>query len=376
MTLLPQDRTFRLSLAVGGLGLLLCAGGAFLDIRIVLAGWLAAALITIGLPLGAMTVLMIHGLSGGRWGVAMRPPLRAMIATLPLALLLLFPAAIRPDLLFPWATDNTATLPLVVRAKLAYLNVPFFLTRFVFCSAIWLALAAFVLKWTDREDGARSGRGFALGLVLQAAAVSVFSIDWMLSLDPELSSTIYGMLEASAEIVGAASLALLVLAGTRAIEAMPGGSERASLGEDVANMLFGFTLAWAYLAYMQWLVVWAGDLPNDIHWYVLRTSGIWLVLLWLVILLQFAVPFAGFLIRDVKRSHAGLLGLAVATFVGHVAETAWRVRPPLAAPQAALVWVELAALAAVGGLWAATFLWLLRQPQHMLLLWRRGVVHG
>lgn len=375
MSGLLRDRPYAIALCVGAIGLVLCLAGGFLDARVLFAAWLTAALVAIGFPLGAMTLLMIHGLTGGRWGQAMKPPLRATVATLPAALILMIPVAIRPDLVFPWVLPADA-LPEVVRAKLAYLNVPFFLIRFALCAVIWLGLAAFILKWTDAEsDRMVSGRGFAIGLVLQAAAVSVFSIDWMLSLDPELTSTIYGMLEASAQVLGAASLALLTLAATRSIEVLPGGGEKASLGEDVANMLFGFMLAWAYLAYMQWLVVWAGDLPNDIHWYVLRSSGGWLVLLWLIIVLQFAVPFAGFLVRAVKRSHDGLMALGGACLVGHIAETIWRVRPPLAAVHAASFWIEAAALAAVLGLWAAAFLWLLKEPRFMLF-WRRSGIHG
>lgn len=363
MIRLPDHSTPGLALVIGAIGLLACVAGAFFNLRILLAGWLTAVMITIGFPLGAMTLLMIHGLTGGRWGDAMRPGLRAMTCTLPLALVLLAPVAARLDLVFPWAAHDVAAMPQVVREKLPYLNGTFFLLRFAVCAALWVVLAKSVLNWTDGDKHTRSSRGFALGLVLQGAAVSVFSIDWMLSLDPELSSTIYGMLEASAEVVGAASLTLLVLAATRAVEALPGGGERTSLGEDVANMLFGFMLAWAYLAYMQWLVVWAGDLPNDIHWYVLRSSGVWLVLLWLVILLQFAAPVAGFLARDVKRSHRGLMFLALALLAGHALETVWRVRAPLVAPQLSSIWIELAAFSGAGGLWTAMFLFLLRKPQ-------------
>ncbi|BCM20984.1 hypothetical protein [Mesorhizobium sp. J8] len=374
MIRLPDHGPARAALAVGAIGLVVCLAGAVLNLRVLLAAWMTAAILAVGFPLGAMTLLMIHGLTGGRWGDAMRPCLRAMTCTLPLALVLLLPVAARPDLVFPWAVGDTATLPDVIREKLSYLNVPFFLVRLGACAAIWLVLAALILNWTDGDKRTRSSRGFALGLVLQGAAVSVFAIDWMLSLDPELSSTVYGMLEASAEVVGAASLTLLVLAATQAVAALPGGGEKTSLGEDVANMLFGFMLTLAYLAYMQWLVIWAGDLPNEIHWYVLRTSGIWLVVLWLVILLQFILPFGGFLVRDVKRIHRGLMSLAAAMLAGHIFETLWRVRAPLVAPKLSSIWIELGAFAGAGGLWLAVFLLLLREPQ-LQLFWRRVGIH-
>lgn len=372
---IPSDNGTRILAAVGAAGLLLCGVGAFVNPCVALAAWMTAALTLIGLPLGAMTLLMIDGLTGGRWGEAMKPPLRATVATLPLALLFLMPLLLRPDFIFPWAIADTAALPEVVRAKLAYLNVPFFLLRFAACAIVWLALAFFILRWTDPEVRRSSMRGFALGLIVHAAAVTIFSTDWMLSLDPEFTSTVYAMLEASAEVAGAAALALLVLAATRAIEVLPGGEGDAVLGEDVANMLFGFMLTWAYLAFMQWLVVWAGDLPNDIGWYLRRVSGEWRILLWLVILVQFGLPFAGFLARGIKRSHRGLLWLAVIVLTGHFLETAWRIRPALAEPRLSLAWVELAAPITIGCLWAAMFVVMLADPRRILFR-REEKAHG
>lgn len=358
---LPRGKAVGILAFAGAAGLLSCIAGAMVDLRAALAAWMTASLILTGLPLGAMTLLMIHGLTGGRWGEAMLPPLRATVATLPLALAFLLPILLRPDLVFPWAVADTAALPEVVRAKLAYLDVPFFLVRFAACAVVWLALAFFVLRWTDPAARRTDTRGFAVGLILHAAAVTVFSTDWMLSLDPEFTSTIYAMLEASAQAVGAGALALSVLASTRAVEVVASGEGDAVLGEDVANMLFGFMLTFAYLAFMQWIVVWAGDLPNDIGWYLRRVAGGWRILLWLVLLLQFALPFAAFLTRSVKRSRRGLAWLAAVVLAGHVLETAWRIRPALAEPRLPLTWLELAAPLAAGCLWTTMFVAALQQ---------------
>ena len=218
--MMPADRTILSALVVAAAGTMLCIAGLFLGMRATLDGWLTIALLLIGLPLGAMTVLMIHGLTGGRWGDATRPPLRAMLATLPLALLLLLPVLIRLDLVFPWAGADPGALPQAVREKLAYLNVPFFLLRFAICCAVWLVLAWLVLGWTaPGEDRSGSSKGCAIGLVVHGLAVTVFAIDWMLSLDPDFTSTIYAMLEASAQAVGAFALSMTVLAAKRSIEA-------------------------------------------------------------------------------------------------------------------------------------------------------------
>ncbi|MBZ9762425.1 hypothetical protein LB553_16295 [Mesorhizobium sp. CA8] len=360
-------------LAAGAVGLVICGLGVSLDAKAMLSAWLPAILFALSLPLGALTILMVHGLTGGRWGDAVRQPLRIMIAMLPFALILLLPVLMRLDLIFPWAGADPAMLPEQVREKLAYLNMSFFLLRFAFCAAVWLILA-----WTmlTLEDPAKrgSGRKYALGLILHALAVSVFAIDWMLSLEPEFTSTIYALCEASAEVVGAFALAILVLAARRAVEVMPGGEEDVALSEDLANMLLGFVLTWIYLAFMQWLVVWGGDLPDEIHWYVIRGDDGWHYLLYLMVALQMAA-FAGLLSRNLKRSHAGLVWLAGIALAGHFADVFWRIRPPLFSGGVLALWHDAAAWIGVGGLWLALFLFLLRRPDK-IVWWKREVAHG
>ncbi|WP_311031036.1 hypothetical protein [Mesorhizobium koreense] len=370
---LLTDRRIAAPLIIGAAGLLGCLVGLFLNAPAVFAGWLTMVLFLLGLPLGAMTILMVHGLTGGRWGDAAQAPLRALVAMLPLGLVFLLPVLLRLDLVFPWAGADPSALPETVRLKLAYLNVPFFLLRFVICACAWLVLAWLVLDWTAPGNRNGHGKGHAAGLVAHGIAVTIFSIDWMLSLDPTFTSTIYGMLEASAQAVGAYALAIIVLAATKAIEVMPGGKERVSLGEDVANMLFSFVLMWTYMAYMQWLIVWGGDLPDEIHWYIRRSDHGWQYVIWLLVLLQFVVPFCGFLMRSVKRSHVGILWLGGLVLAGHFVDVFWRIRPALSGDAA--IWPDLAALAGVGGLWLGLFLVLLDRPEWIAFRQRRHA-HG
>ncbi|TPI44416.1 hypothetical protein FJ414_01470 [Mesorhizobium sp. B3-1-6] len=361
--------------AVGIAGLVLCVLGASLDAKAMLGAWVAAAIFAISLPLGALTILMVHGLTGGRWGEAVRQPLRVMIAMLPFALILLLPVLMRLDLIFPWAGADSATLSEKVREKLTYLNVPFFLLRFAVCAAIWLVLTWVVLGSTSEDsEKAGNGRKYALGLILHALAVSVFAIDWMLSIEPEFTSTIYALCEASAEVVGAFALAILVLAARRAVEVIPGGEEDVALSEDLANMQLGFLLTWIYLVFMQWVVVWGGDLPDEIGWYIIRATGGWRYLLWLLIALQ-AAAFTGSLSRRLKRSHDGLVWLAGAALAGHFADVFWRIRPPLFSGGLLALWHDAVAWMGLGGLWLALFLFLLRRPDR-IVWWRREVAHG
>lgn len=299
-----------------------------------------------------------------------------MTATLPLALIFFVPVLTRLGLVFPWAGADPATLPETVREKLAYLNVEFFLLRFVGCIAIWLVLIWIALGSTAGRDHqmGRNGKRYGVGLILHGLAVSVFSTDWMLSLEPEFTSTVFALYEAAAQVVAAFALAIIVLAARRAVDVMPGAKEDVALSEDLANMLLGFLLTWVYLAFMQWLVIWGGDLPDEIHWYVVRGHNGWQYVLWLLIGLN-VLAFAGLLSRQLKRAHAGLLGLASATLAGHFADVFWRLRPPLLAHGPISLWHDVVAWVGMGGLWLALFIFLYRRPDRMSL-WKREAAHG
>ncbi|MEX2615236.1 MAG: hypothetical protein WD767_03980 [Alphaproteobacteria bacterium] len=350
--------------AVAAAGIVGCGVGFMFDGPATVAAWMTMALFVLGLSLGAITVLMIHMLTGGAWGRAMYVPLRAAVTVLPLGLLLLLPVAGSLGLVFPWADGDLSGLSETARRKLAYLNTPFFLVRFAVCSVLWLCLAWLVLRWTLTADTAAGTvtrrryhqRNAAIGLIVHVIAISVFSVDWMMSLEPEFYSSMYPLLEISGQMAAAHALAILVLAALdtpiQAADDRPGVSVR----EDTANMLFGFVLIWVYLAFMQWLIVWAADLPIEIHWYLLRVEGGWRYILWLLIILHFAVPFAAFLNRAVKRSRSGVMALGCIILIGHFLDVLWRVRPPVWRDSAIAGWIDGSALLAAGGLFSLAYL--------------------
>jgi hypothetical protein len=126
---------------------------------------------------------------------------------------------------------------------------------------------------------------------------------------------------------------------------------------------------------MQWLVVWAGNLPNDIGWYLTRTGAGWRYVLWLLVGVGFALPFAGLLVRSLKRSHRGLIALAALTVAGHLLDVVWRVRPALSDHGAPPGWTDLAAIAGAGGLWLGALLVASNRPE-LVSLPRRRFANG
>jgi len=359
----PQrySRLARRALLLGVSGLAAAAGLALLDVGDFWLPYLFAFQFGIGLGLGAAAILMIHHLTGGRWGFCVRRPLEAMTATVPAAALLWLPIAFGTSALYPWVRNVPEHE--VVRAKSAYLEPTFFLLRAVVYLVVWSGLAVMLLRGSRRRDpDATSGRPRPLvrlaagGLIVHVLTVGFAAIDWIASLEPRWYSSILGFNVAAAQALGA--MAVLVLVACAAALALAEASEtvRDRL-HDLGNLLLMLVAFDAYLAFAQFFVVWNGNLPNHAVWYVPRTQGLWGAAGVVMIALQFALPLFALLFRRVKRDPRALLAVAVVVLAGRLVDCAWFVLPSAVDPPPLNLLVAAAAVVGVGGLWAATFAW-------------------
>lgn len=361
----PRLRRVRLwSTVIGAVGLVVCLVGALFDAAAVAPAYLSAMLTWIMLPVGALAILMLHYLSGGRWGISAGRTLRAAAATLPIMALLFLPLLFGLGVIFPWAGEGAEQVPHVVAEKLLYLDATFLIVRTLLYFVIWLALAWAVHVWTDigrgriADEWARSRRrGWsAFGLILWGLAVTFFSVDWIMALEPEWHSTIFGFLIAGSMTVAAFAFVVLSTSLFGGWIETP-AAEVADRRQDLANFLLSFILMWFYLAYMQYLIIWSGDLPDEIVWYVHRSEAGWIPVILLIVALHFVLPFAALISPAVKRGAVGAAVAAALLLAGHALHVYWMVIPAFHTDGFALPWPVLPALLGVGGLWLLAFLW-------------------
>ena len=319
-------------------GAVVCAAGALVDPQAVLRGWLASFAFWIGLPLGAMMLLFAHDLTGGRWGAAAVPPLRAMVAMLPLMLLLLVPVLVLLPELYPWAQAADAAH----LKNRFYLNAPFFYARAAVYVLVWLGMALAALLRPERGRNPLA----ALELILLGLTVTFASFDWFMSIEPEWGSSIYGMMIVGGQLLGALALATLA--------AVLGGRTDAGQRHDLGSLLTAAILLWFYLSFMQFLIVWQENLPSEITWYIPRFSDGWGWVAALGALAQGALPFAALIWWPVKRSRGGLAAVCLLLLAAHLLECWWLILPGLAG---GFTWFAPAATLAMGGGCMAVFLW-------------------
>jgi hypothetical protein len=314
-----------------------------------------------GVAVGSLALLMLQHLTGGGWGLVIRRPLEAATRTLPLMLLLFAPILLGAKQIYPWTNHEEMAKNAVLAEKTAnYLNLPFFTLRAVVIFAIWLLLAFFLNKWSSEQD--RSAEGQATkkmrmlsgpGMVLFVFTVTAASIDWSMSLDPEWSSTIYGFLFVAAWSLSALAFVIATLAMLS--KQQPMSHVVAPLHfHDLGKLLLALVMLWAYFAFSQFLIIWSGNLPEEISWYLPRMRGAWGAIALAVIVLHFALPFLFLLSRSLKRNPHRLVLVAVMILLMRYVDLIWLVEPNFQGGRFRVL-LDVLAWIGFGGLWLAAF---------------------
>jgi len=306
----------RAAWAVGILGLIGTAIGWIIAPSAFPHAWLAALTVWMGWPVGCMGLLLVHALTGGRWGYATRPQLVAGMITLPLLLLAIIPLLIQIPTLYPWATSDVAAH----LNNRFYLNLPFFIGRRILYVIVWLGLSALILRALHQDDSdAALARIAPLGLILLAITVSFSAIDTTMSLDPQFASSVYGLIAIAQMGLFALSVSLLAAA----VGLPPDESTMHSLG----RLLLGLLVFWAYLDFMQLLIVWESDLAKESPWYVLRWRGGWGTVAGIVAAGHFLLPFFALIWPQVQRSRRAIAGITALLVLSEVVRGWWLVVP-------------------------------------------------
>jgi hypothetical protein len=320
-----------------------------------------------GVGFGSLAVMLLQFLTRGAWSHAIQRLAEAGALTLPLLALLLVPALFFLGDIFPWARGGMfADAP----HKRAYLAPAWFAVRSLgYCIALTpLAFAA--RRWSVAEDrgvlspdpAARLRSLGAGGLVAIIFCLMFASTDWVLSLEPEWYSTMFVVILAISQFLAALAGAIVLV--TLLARAEPFATLLTARHlHDLGNLLLAFTIFWAYVSFGQFLIIWSGNLPREIGWYLHRRAGGWEYVPMALAALQFAVPVALLLSRAAKRHHRRLGPIAALVFIANVGNIWWHVTPSFQPNGMRWPWLEALAFFGLGGLWSANFLsHLRRQP--------------
>jgi hypothetical protein len=257
--------------------------------------------------------------------------------------------------LMPFLSAPPDTLPDRVLLKLGYLAPVWTIVRTLIVFAMWLVAAALTGVLPVRARLMPKAAA-PISLILYALGLTVFTTDWMQALEPQFTSTIYAMMVGGAQMLGALAAAVVVLALIEPVSGMAGGGPESALGDDLGKLLITGILSFVYLAYMQWLVIWIGDLPPEAAWYVAREPLPWSIAFWVMVFAFAVLPFLALLLSAVRKDTARLTAVSVTILIGYAAEGIWRVAPAFAA-NAPYLLLLAAAFATVTALFALGVRW-------------------
>lgn len=320
--------------------------------------------------LGALFFLMVGLMSRASWFVPVRRLCEGWAAALPLLGLLFIPVLLSMARLYPWVPEY-GPLPAheaeLVDKKRAYLDAPFFVGRAIGYWIFFVLLAGVLLAWSralDRGDVAKhvtrmralSAAGFiALGLVGSFAVH-----DWLMSLAPAWYSNMFPAYVLMGGFVSGAGLTAFA-----AVLSLRAGTlhhfsddHRQALG----TIVFATVCAWAWFTYSQFYLIWLADIPEEVQWYLNRSTGGWLWLGVGIVVARFVLPFALLLFRAIKRHPTALASIGVWLAMTHFVHLHWIVMPQLhdaIRPS----WLDITAVVAVAGaLMLGPALWLRAVP--------------
>jgi hypothetical protein len=356
----------RRALVVGGAAAIPSLIGAFVDPAAFFHSYLVAFLMCLGVPLGCMSLVFLHHLTGGSWGFVMRRIPEAASRTLPLVALFFVPLVFGLRHLYAWARPEDVALDPLLQHKSAYLNVPFFVGRMLFDFAAWGALAFFLSRWSRQQDEhvdayrVRRMRGLgAAGLVLYVLTSTFVAFDFLMSLEPHWYSTIYGLYLVGGQV--AAALAFIIVMGFWLEQRPPlEGVLAPRHFDDYGKLLLTFLSLWLYFAFSQYLIIWSANLHAEIPWYVVRRQGGWRLLSPALFLLHFAVPFMLLLSRSLRRDPPRLAAVAALVLVMRGVDLYFQAAPAFHPQGIAFHWLDVTVPVALAGLWFAYFVRQLR----------------
>lgn len=355
------DRLQRQCLVAGGIGLALSLIGFFVDRPVFFRAYLVAWVFCTGIALGCLAIAMLHHLSRGGWGVVVRRVLEAASRTLPVLLLLAIPWLFGMRDLYEWARPEVVAHDPVLLHKQPYLNVPFFIVRLVLYFAIWYGLAWLLNRMSLEQDrtgdpglARRMQLVAAPGLAAYCLASTFAAVDWLMSLQPHWFSTIYGVYFVGGHGLSALAFLILVAGYLSHREPMSRVLARRHF-HDYGKLFLAFLMLWAYFSFSQFLIIWAGNLPEETVWYVRRIRGGWQWVALSLVVLHFVLPFLLLLSRDLKRAPRLLARVAALLLLMRWVDLFWQVEPAFDEGRFTFHWLFPVALLGVGGLWLAAF---------------------
>ncbi|MBV9497077.1 MAG: hypothetical protein JOZ54_22755, partial [Acidobacteria bacterium] len=335
------------ALIAGVIGIALSAAGWVLNADAFYKAWLPSYLFWFEIAAGSLGVLMLQYVTGGEWGLMIRRPLGAAARSLGVMVILFIPIVLGMSSIYPWTNHELMAHDPVLSQKVRFLNSTGWLIRTGVYFALWL-LWAWRLRvlstrfYQDRSPYTELSRRkwAASGLLMFVLTITFAAIDWGMSLEPKWFSSMYGItfiISCGLSAFAFVTFFLTRLAETPAMK----GILRPSHLRDLGNLMFAFTMLWAYTGFSQYLLIWYANLKEEIPYYLTRQHGVWGAIAVMLILFHFFLPFFMLLMRAIKDRAQTIAVVTVIILVMRYVHIYWLVAPAHYGEEFHYSWISL-----------------------------------
>jgi hypothetical protein len=362
-------RLFQVAAAVAVASFAATVIGFLFEPRPTMFSYLVALVYWLGIALGSLILLAIFHASNAKWPVVVRRILEKISASNVVFVPLFLPIAFGVRLIYLWAA-RPANLDHQTRVLLdhrsPYLNVPFFLVRTAVYFAIWVMVAYALHAWSQQQDSSRDirltikqRRLGAISLPFLGLSITFAAFDWLMSLDASWYSTLFGVYYFAGAFVAAIALLTLLTVLARGPNLF-GSLVSVDHYHNLGTLLFAFVTFWGYIAFCHFLLVWIADLPEEVHWFLVRTTGKWKPVAVALAIGHFVIPFFALLPSEVKRNRKALTVLAAWVLVFCYLDVYWMIFPAFRPESPVPHWTTATAFLFVGAVPVAFTAWTLR----------------
>ena len=377
-------RVQNIALIVGVIFTALTLIQAFIDPTQFFRSWMIGFLLPFGLGVGGLAVLMLQYMTGGAWGLVARRQFEAASRTIPLVTLFFIPLFFGISHLYDWAKPEIVQHDHILQEKSGYLNPTWWIIRAIVIFALFNLFSFILNRFSAREEAgdvavSRRMMGWSsIGTIVYVFALTFAGTDWLMSMDPKWFSTIYGLILLGGQGLTIFSAVIFCTTFLMNEEPMQSVVTKRHL-HDLSKFLFMFTLFWTYVSFSQLVIIWAGNLPEEITWYINRMNGSWIYVGAILLFLQWMLPFLILLSQDIKRSPKKIRIMCVWILLVRFVDTVWLVEPNYHKEHFFMHWADVTAALGLVGLWTFYFLLQLKKraliPIHAPDL-ERGLVYG
>jgi hypothetical protein len=319
-----------------------------------LRAYLLGYMISFGFAGGGLCLLMLQYVSGGKWGLLLRRPLEAMSRTLWLVAAMLVPVLFLMKHLYQWAAfpDVAATAKayaqglmtqeqmLTANAKHAMLSPVPAVVLSVVIFLILLTFATLLNKWSlqrDADPAAGTQESYdhwrikfenlsGIGILIYVIVMTAGAILWIKSLDVTWYSSIYGLqflVGQGYSVLALGILSVILLSRYEPMKTLLRTTEQ----HDLGKFAFAFVMLNIYLCFAEFLIIWSGNIPDEIPWYLARIHGGWWVICSLDFICHWLIPFVLLLSRDLKRNKKKMIWLTSFMIFARCLDMFWLIEP-------------------------------------------------